>query len=283
MTTEAQTMPTEEHHVEIESVKAAADKSSEDCDQYDDQEHMVAVVTDEDYSGDMSSEQMTQMIKVVPLPHARSEVWSYFGFMADDEGEITDKKKAICKLCGTMLSYSGNTTNLFTHLKAMHPDANPQKLAPTNRTPRTGKKMGKRRLDAITGVISTSTITLDNGQPYVLRAITINNNHTADTTTSDECKPKIARLSSGGDDSDQQDQEPGVVTADDITNALVTMLVKDCRPVSLLEGRGFQDMLKLLAPDYKLPDTRTLESMTRRKADDYRRSMILRGLQDESR
>lgn len=29
-----------------------------------------------------------KIVKVVPLPHARSEVWSYFGFIADDDGEI---------------------------------------------------------------------------------------------------------------------------------------------------------------------------------------------------
>ncbi|CAG2180477.1 unnamed protein product, partial [Oppiella nova] len=43
----------------------------------------------------LSQTQNVKIVKVVPLPHARSEVWSYFGFIADDEGEIQDKKKAI--------------------------------------------------------------------------------------------------------------------------------------------------------------------------------------------
>lgn len=234
------------------------------------------------------------LLAVVPLPHARSEVWSYFGFIADDEGEIQDKKKAICKICATTLSYSGNTTNLFTHLKAMHPEANPQKLAPTNRTPRTGRKMSKRKyIDALTstGVIQTSQITLDNGQPYVLRAITITNNNmpiSSDSSNTDghATRSKTAKLSTsllpGGEDGDAETKASGVVMTDDITMALVTMLVKDCRPVSLLEGKGFRDVIKLLAPDYKIPDTKTIETLCKKRYDEFRRTQILRGIEEES-
>ncbi|XP_069673620.1 uncharacterized protein [Periplaneta americana] len=53
---------------------------------------------------------------VVPKT-ARSEVWNYFGFEADESGNITDvyRRYVWCRLCDTQLLFSGNTTNLSAH------------------------------------------------------------------------------------------------------------------------------------------------------------------------
>src|SRR5699024_8246657 len=58
--------------------------------------------------------------QIVPLPHARSEVWTYFGFVADQDGQILDRSKVVCRLCSSSFCYSGNTTNFYSHLKSMH-------------------------------------------------------------------------------------------------------------------------------------------------------------------
>lgn len=128
-----------------------------------------------------------KIVKIVPLPHARSDVWQYFGFIADDDGEIRDKKKAICKICATTLAYSGNTTNLFTHLKAMHPEAQPRKMDPTNRTPKSRRRSCKRNIFGLDddGVYD-NTITLGSGATpmYFVKALAYAGNESGSSTAS---------------------------------------------------------------------------------------------------
>nr|XP_055052516.1 E3 SUMO-protein ligase ZBED1-like [Misgurnus anguillicaudatus]XP_055062693.1 E3 SUMO-protein ligase ZBED1-like [Misgurnus anguillicaudatus] len=53
----------------------------------------------------------------------KSHVWRYFGFAADDKGNIIDPQKPVCKRCHrSFLSRGGNTSNLIKHLKDRHPD-----------------------------------------------------------------------------------------------------------------------------------------------------------------
>ena len=53
----------------------------------------------------------------------KSHVWKYFGFAADDKGNIIDNQKPICKRCRRSFhSKGGNTSNLIKHLKDRHPD-----------------------------------------------------------------------------------------------------------------------------------------------------------------
>ena len=50
----------------------------------------------------------------------KSPVWQYFGFYKSSSGVI-QREKAVCRLCHSQLSYSGNTTNLRTHVERHHP------------------------------------------------------------------------------------------------------------------------------------------------------------------
>lgn len=53
----------------------------------------------------------------------KSHVWKYFGFEADDKGNIIDHQKPVCKRCRrSFISKGGNTSNLMKHLKDRHPD-----------------------------------------------------------------------------------------------------------------------------------------------------------------
>ena len=73
----------------------------------------------------MASHESTPVAeKLLPLPHAKSTVWKYFGFIPDSSGKIEDKKKVYCNLCNPpfALSYSTNTTNLTYHLERKHPE-----------------------------------------------------------------------------------------------------------------------------------------------------------------
>ena len=54
--------------------------------------------------------------------NAKSAVWKYFGFLADDSGCIIDRTRAVCRLCRFAIRFSGNTTNLGNHMHKHHPD-----------------------------------------------------------------------------------------------------------------------------------------------------------------
>lgn len=246
-----------------------------------------------------------KLVKVVPLPHARSEVWAYFGFIAGDDGEIQDKKKVVCKLCATTLSYSGNTTNLFTHLKALHPEATPAKLAPTSK-PIRGKK-GKFKF---IGYQAGDSVDNENPQEYIVRAITFGENESSsmpvsfleddtqlNTTeqqnsdanavdsiilSSSTSLPNMDTSNAEVDTSNEVSPENvPLLSCDDITNAIVNMLVEDCRPICLTQGKGFAALIKFLAPGYKIPDSPKLKTLVKKRHKEIQRTLILRGLNDE--
>lgn len=74
-------------------------------------------------------------------------------------------------------------------LQAMHPEAQPQKLAPTNRTPRTGKKL-KRKLDIMdstTGPLIFRAITYStNAQAQSVPASLVHQSHIASVNEAEE-------------------------------------------------------------------------------------------------
>ena len=49
-------------------------------------------------------------------------MWKYFNFPVDENGAVTNKKQVVCWICEHSLAYSGNTTSLFYHLQANHPE-----------------------------------------------------------------------------------------------------------------------------------------------------------------
>lgn len=58
--------------------------------------------------------------EVFPFPgKVKSSVWEFFGFYKNCYGNL-DKSRAICKLCKRGINYSGNTTNLRTHIVHHH-------------------------------------------------------------------------------------------------------------------------------------------------------------------
>ena len=59
--------------------------------------------------------------QLVDKRKAKSDVWKHFGFPADAHGVIMDEKKIVCRLCKTVIAYSGNTSNLTYHLQRTHP------------------------------------------------------------------------------------------------------------------------------------------------------------------
>ena len=55
---------------------------------------------------------------------------------------------------------------------------------------------------------------------------------------------------------------------DEITNAIVNMIVLDYLPLSLVEGKGFLKLSSVVAPDYKVPTRNTIKSRTEKTYDE---------------
>ena len=53
---------------------------------------------------------------------AKSKVWKYFGFTANESGTIVSKTQVKCTLCRNDISFCGNTMNLSYHLERKHPE-----------------------------------------------------------------------------------------------------------------------------------------------------------------
>lgn len=253
----------EEEHQAMNDHNSSMDQHPEEEDEDDDdgteeEELQIAVYR-------IPETHKVRLVKVVPLPHARSEIWSYFGFVADDSGEIQDRKKVICKLCATTLSYSGNTTNLFTHLKSMHPEANPQKMPPTNKTPWKGRRLRKRcsfQASSSQEGNGTQIVEATDSQCGEETRLKEANNRTT-VIASKSSSPVSSLVSITG-------QPTKSCSFDDITNAIVDMIVKDFRPVSLVEGAGFQDLLKLIAPSYQIPDSSQLTILAEKRYEELK-------------
>ena len=58
----------------------------------------------------------------IPLPGAKSRIWKYFAFEADDYDRIQNNSIVFCQVlnCNTRIGYSKNTTNMPLHLKQHH-------------------------------------------------------------------------------------------------------------------------------------------------------------------
>lgn len=194
--------------------------------------------------------------QVVPLPHARSEVWSYFGFQADDDGIIVDRTKAICRLCASTFCYSGNTTNFYSHLKSMHSEVKLRAFSKMNRINMKRNYSGIAEDDDESFSIDSGNQTshsVSNGNPTV--------SYSNPLTSLDYDDPLPER--SLNDDN--------IIYFDDITQCIIDFLITDCRPLCVAQGRGFQRLLRLLAPGYVLPDRQKLSNALRKRYDDLRR------------
>jgi len=52
----------------------------------------------------------------------KSEVWSYFGFLKNAEGQLVEDSYPVCRTCRKKVAAKGsNTTNLLAHLRDHHP------------------------------------------------------------------------------------------------------------------------------------------------------------------
>lgn len=231
----------------------------------------------------------TKLVHIVPLKNARSKVWAYFGFVANSHGDILDKKKAICKICASTLAYSRNTTNLFAHLKSMHPSIKPAKLVPKSTLSPPNKNGPSTTSHCSAGAsMAVCPTQVDEPQDYEPKCMITEQSSVPSTpnssirgcTSPDDQDSNYTYASScyvsdySAHESDSMSNslleleiktEPFspsmTLPQDKITNSIVDMLVKDCRPIALVHSDGFRNLIDTLAPGYKVPDDTDLQKL----------------------
>ena len=82
---------------------------------------------------------MTEDERIQPAPAAfKADVWAYFGFKTREGSNDFDKSHAVCKLCNARVKFSGNTTNLRSHVARHHDNvalqANVKRVDPAQQT-----------------------------------------------------------------------------------------------------------------------------------------------------
>lgn len=146
-----------------------------------------------------------------------SAVWKYFGFLKSDKKQSSVR----CKLCRRPVpTKSGNTTNMFHHLKQYHPLEHTEckkiqsqtSAGKVSRPPRTSEAC------ASTSVAATQQ------QQTIVSAFS--------STVPYDKKTKRHK---------------------DITNAIAYCIAKDMLPISTVENKGFNKLIKVIDPRYDLP------------------------------
>ncbi|XP_039895251.1 E3 SUMO-protein ligase ZBED1-like isoform X2 [Simochromis diagramma] len=140
---------------------------------------------------------MTEEERIQPAPTAfKADVWTYFGFRTKEGSKDYDKSYAVCKICTARVKYSGNTTNLRTHVSRHHSD-----------------------------VASNANFKTKRGDPSQRTIEEVNFSKLPATST----------------------------RTTKITQSVLVFICKDMRPLSVVENKGFRNMIKTLEPRYTVP------------------------------
>ncbi|KAK6182220.1 hypothetical protein SNE40_009950 [Patella caerulea] len=159
-----------------------------------------------------------ELQRIVPKKNATiSRIWQYFGFAANN----TNQNKTLCKICRKVIaSKSGNTTNLFCHMKIHHPI-----------------QYGELQ----------KTITINPKKQSSDSSITDKDNEKSNASCSSlsSSKQKSIMESMTYDKSSKRWVS--------LTNSVLGCLAKDMLPFYTCEKDGFKKMLKTFDSRYNLP------------------------------
>lgn len=151
-----------------------------------------------------------------PPASFKSAVWKYF--------KLTKSRKlSVCNVCNTVMSYSGNTTNLQTHLRRHHP-----------------------HIEICLGGQNTysggNSLNTSKSSPVPVSSIF---NSTESSSSDSFLSLNVNKLIPVG----------GSGKSWFITDAITKYLASDLRPVSVIEDPCFRNLIHILDPSYNLPAT----------------------------
>ena len=159
----------------------------------------------------------------VPNKKAKSSIWEFFYLKVNKETQKAVENVAICRLCDLVVRYSGGTSNITSHITRHHPSALKKKLK-TEETP------------INTTVPTSSHTTMPTSTPEPASQPT---KKVQATLTGMLVAVKPYSLNT--------------LRGTKVTSSIARYIVQDLRPLSVVEGSGFRDMIKTLDPRYPLP------------------------------
>lgn len=168
-----------------------------------------------DFTYMTAEEAINQDEFIEPPASFKSAVWKYF--------KLTKSRKlSVCNVCNTVMSYSGNTTNLQTHLRRHHPHID--------------ICLGQ---GTYSGGNSTNTL---KSSPVPVSSIF---NSTESSSSDSFLSLNVNKLIPVG----------GSGKSWLITDAITKYLASDLRPVSVIEDPCFRNLIHILDPSYNFPAT----------------------------
>ena len=168
----------------------------------------------------MAQEMDANLTFVTPSFKTRSEIWTYFGFMADSDGVVADKKKIACHICRAIIAYSGNTSNITYQLERLHSSEFRKYL----------KKTGKG------GKSSEEDMVVDNGEYNQTEA---------------QPEPKQLTL-----DAAYKRTAPFLQNSPrycSLLRATSNFIFHTMQPLSLVDEPAFRNLLQVAEPRFQLP------------------------------
>ncbi|XP_066590570.1 E3 SUMO-protein ligase ZBED1-like [Prorops nasuta] len=183
------------------------------------------------------------------MPPHKSIAWNYFTKVSQG---------AKCKFCNSIIVTSGNTSNMLKHLRVKHSKPIEGHISKKQRT-----EMMCMEAEAEAAVDdpstyeqgtllslkpSTSTVTMGQKKAPLLENKYLENQPTIVTSLS-----SIKSFEVGGQ------------KANEITNAIILMIAKDNCTLSTVEKKGFQKLMKAVAPMYKIPSRKCITQLIEEK------------------
>lgn len=204
----------------------------------------------------------------------KSEVWKYY--MKHDDGTAT----ATCRFCNKKLKSSGNTTNLMGHIVRVH-----KSLTATvgiNSTQSQLKFVNQSRLGPEFHNKTSSEPIAGPSRETSIASVEINdvqsddemNNETVEDRLSMSSISSISSIASSSCPSQSFHQtsikqmfsnisslSEGGNKFQKINNAILFMICKDMQPLNIVANEGFQNLMKTIIPQYKIPSRDTFSRL----------------------
>lgn len=215
----------------------------------------------------------------------KSPFWEYFGFPADNEGNIISKETCICSICGQQLSYCQNTTNLRSHLRNKHKSE--LKMLAEKQELKMSKDLSDKKEKSHTEVF---TITkkkepeIEKRFHYELEDIEesyepeasnqsmgIHSFHLVEDNLEELEEPPFKTMKLDPLNTNQKTPKKTMTmnvsyikpssppqmmtTQDDVTTNILKMILQDLLPLDFVEGPGFRSFVNSFVPSYTVPES----------------------------
>ncbi|XP_003425094.1 zinc finger BED domain-containing protein 1 isoform X2 [Nasonia vitripennis] len=225
--------------------------------------------------------------KLVVPQSMRSIYWKFFGFPADDDGEILTRVKIVCLLCKTQIAYNRNTSNLRMHLQNKHVQElhelealsppKKQTITPESKERRAQKRMLKAAMASSSQHIYTTnadgTVQIGGDIQFVTdpsvafpeqcmeEDMTVNINKPLKFVIKDGTIDNVSTTSNQNMtfmlSEDQQQQTSS--NNKSVSEAIVEFLIIDLQLPEIVQEQGFQRLIATLKSPCQIPSKNSLE------------------------